>query len=702
MIKKKYLMIRSIAIASVLLGSLFVSSVLVAQSGGEYDPWIDTNDDGIIDINDVATMGSMYGSSGEPINKTALLLELQERIDSLNASLQTDYYNKTESDGSFAPSNHPHDASNITGSDLTLVASSPTFAGSYDTPGIAWDVYVSGKYAYVADHNLGLQIIDISNSSSPTLAGSYNTPDATVGVYVSGKYSYMADQSSGLQIIDVSNPSSPTLAGSYDTPGIAWDVYVSGKYAYVADHNLGLQIIDVSNPSSPTLAGSCDTPGDAWGVYVSGKYAYVADRNLGLQIIDVSNPSSPTLAGSCDTPGYAQGVYVSGKYAYVADEFPALGLRIIDVSNPSSPTLAGSYNTPASAHDVYISGKYAYVASGSAGLQIIDVSNPSSPTLAGSYDTHPGVAYGVYVSGKYAYVANYNQGLWILEVSGIDTPTVSTGNVETGSITVTENADVGNNLIVHNGLNVGPGGLYVDAGNGISTDGDLIALGRVGIGTTSPSSKLDVIGTIRSGQSNGIQFTCPNDWFTISDAGGYSNLAWFNYYNGTNWVASHAIVRPSKIYGDDAGIHFQTSETIGAGTVISDFSDKLTILNGGNVGIGTTNPSERLEVEGNVTAWGWITGDITFQKDGEKLWRMYEEEDGLYLESLKTGKVYSFVLQEVDGGGLLKLNSTHLNITGSVVGLVIASGLMFGLVRYRAKKGKEKIDVQQSRLSQWQ
>lgn len=60
MIKKKYLMILSIAIVSVLLGSLFVSNVLLAQSGGEYDPWIDTNDDGIIDINDVATMASIY------------------------------------------------------------------------------------------------------------------------------------------------------------------------------------------------------------------------------------------------------------------------------------------------------------------------------------------------------------------------------------------------------------------------------------------------------------------------------------------------------------------------------------------------------------------------------------------------------------------------------------------------------------------
>jgi len=42
-----------------------------------------------------------------------------------------------------------------------------------------------------------------------------------------------------------------------------------------------------------------------------------------------------------------------------------------------------------------------------------------------------------------------------------------------------------------------------------------------------------------------------------------------------------------------------------------------------------------------------VTGDITFQKNNESLWRMYEDEDGLYLENLKTGKIYRFVLHEL-------------------------------------------------------
>jgi hypothetical protein len=82
----------------------------------------------------------------------------------------------------------------------------------------------------------------------------------------------------------------------------------------------------------------------------------------------------------------------------------------------------------------------------------------------------------------------------------------------------------------------------------------------------------------------------------------------------------------------------------------SEFTTWMQIDRDGNVGLGDLPgaPEYRLDVEGYVQAHGYYTGDIIFQKDDRKLWRMFEDEDGLYLESLKTGKVYRFVLQEVD------------------------------------------------------
>lgn len=50
---------------------------------GEYDPWLDTNDDGRIDMKDIGAVAKAFGASGESINKTALLLELQSRVEAL-------------------------------------------------------------------------------------------------------------------------------------------------------------------------------------------------------------------------------------------------------------------------------------------------------------------------------------------------------------------------------------------------------------------------------------------------------------------------------------------------------------------------------------------------------------------------------------------------------------------------------------------
>jgi len=71
----------------------------------------------------------------------------------------------------------------------------------------------------------------------------------------------------------------------------------------------------------------------------------------------------------------------------------------------------------------------------------------------------------------------------------------------------------------------------------------------------------------------------------------------------------------------------------------------------GTVGIGTATPATgyKLDVEGKIQATGFDTGDITFrdQETDKILWRMFEDEDGLYLENMKTGKIFRFVLEEV-------------------------------------------------------
>jgi len=70
---------RKILISIVLIGFILVGTLYptIIASITEYDPWLDPNDDGMIRVEDVLAVALAFGSDGEPVNKTALLLELQ-------------------------------------------------------------------------------------------------------------------------------------------------------------------------------------------------------------------------------------------------------------------------------------------------------------------------------------------------------------------------------------------------------------------------------------------------------------------------------------------------------------------------------------------------------------------------------------------------------------------------------------------------
>ncbi|MCX6640407.1 MAG: hypothetical protein NTW14_08010 [bacterium] len=270
-------------------------------------------------------------------------------------------------------------------------------------------IAISGNYAYAADYNYGLRVINVSNPASPWEEGNCTLPGNAYKLVVCGDRVYIADFVLGLRIIDVSNPSSPVEVGFYEPFGIARGVDVSGNYAYLADEQY-VRVINVQRPDSIYEVGSFNTlpgGGPAWGIVVLGNYAYEAEHTMGLRVIDVSDPSSPIGVGLCGDYGYAVDVAISGNYAYVADF--SWGLMVVDISNPYSPVQVGSCGPPGGYNvGVAVSGDYIYaVASGPvySYMSIFDVSNPVIPEISGFYPT-PGGAQDIAVSNNYAYVAD--------------------------------------------------------------------------------------------------------------------------------------------------------------------------------------------------------------------------------------------------------------------------------------------------------
>lgn len=295
-----------------------------------------------------------------------------------------------------------------------------TLVSTFETDGQASDIDLKSNYAYIADSENGLVIVDVSDPSSPVLAGRSDVNGSADNVAVEGDYAYVTDENNGLRIIDVSHPSLPVLVGNYDTGGTARGLAVSQNHAYVADGSNGLVVINVSDPTSPILAGNFSQPGfRAFDVAVENDYAYVASDS-GLFTFDVNNPESPALTGT-NNPGFYvmdfqyEAITVSDNRTYSIDSYNRL--FIDDIGDPSSPVTyknstecSPAASTPGTNVGVVVLDNYAYA--GSEHFGIVNVSDPSSPFIAGYYDTE-GAACSVAVSGDYAYVTD-SRGLVIL------------------------------------------------------------------------------------------------------------------------------------------------------------------------------------------------------------------------------------------------------------------------------------------------
>jgi len=298
------------------------------------------------------------------------------------------------------------------------------FVGQCDTPGNAYYVVVQGSYAYVADFNGGLRIIDVSNPASPFELGYCDSTNNSVHVSVEGSYAYVGGRYQSLDIINIQNPAAPYIEGVYTIPasnGI-FNIEIVHPRAYCISSNYcpspqSLRAIDISTPSNPTFIDSClagQGTGMHQGLVVDGDYAYVISYVVPkFLVIDISDVYNMHEVASCSLPywfAYDMQKEDTLIYAAVLDD----GILVINVADPLSPQIIEQFQTQGRAMGVHVDNNLAYVAARDSGLRVLDVTDPAQISEIGFHDT-PSYAYDVFYQAPYIFVAAMTEGLCIYE-----------------------------------------------------------------------------------------------------------------------------------------------------------------------------------------------------------------------------------------------------------------------------------------------
>ncbi len=130
--------------------------------------------------------------------------------------------------------------------------------------------------------------------------------------------------------------------------------------------------------------------------------------------------------------------------------------------------------------------------------------------------------------------------------------------------------------------------------------------GNVGIGTTSPGSKLSIVeGAGAPGKSFELYFgSGANRPLTmgVSRSNGDAWMGW-NAYQGTGDTQTYAVSNYAAMIKSSDGLIFLVAPSGTAGNTIS-WTNAMSILSNGNVGIGTSSPGAKLEtVSGTSTQY---------------------------------------------------------------------------------------------------
>jgi len=191
-------------------------------------------------------------------------------------------------------------------------------------------------------------------------------------------------------------------------------------------------------------------------------------------------------------------------------------------------------------------------------------------------------------------------------------------------------------LNVVSGWSLAGNGPILNVSNNIS-DGLLLvdSIGNIGIGTTTPGAKLDVYSAAAGSSSGTKLLNLASNYL----AGGTNGAGGYISFTDTSSGNEQARISSLVTSGNRTGLAFST------GVYSTDgVNEAMRITGDGNVGIGTTSPSEKLEVNGQIK----LSGTNSYVQLGPNN-TLYSVSDKFYVTDGGPGGGVKFAIDNATG-----------------------------------------------------
>ncbi|MFA6919198.1 MAG: tail fiber domain-containing protein [Patescibacteria group bacterium] len=494
---------------------------------------------------------------------------------------------------------------------------------------------IQGKYAYVSAGD-ELRIYNIGNPSSPRLISTTTLPGTAVDdcLKLYGKRLYVATNSYEIDVYNIDSPSLPvfvsssTSASSKTITGLG----VGNNLMFIGTNFFTWQAYSLANPDYPNrVFSSAGIGGSPTKFRTAGNILYFntsKSANDGwLYIFDMSNPAVPAAKAVFDVDGSnLYGLDVVNGMAAVGSQDN--NLYLLDVSSSTNPVALDSINGGGDVLDIKISNSVLYLVTSASVVRAYDISDPTDIKAMDSVDTGTNGDQ-INLVGN-TLITSESANLYLYNVGGLDSYSISSGDIRTDNLRVSNMAYFMGDMRIYGALAVNSG-INTNGIINLQSNSNTSALRMIGA-TSNDIADIYVgqygdlnISTQNTGNTGAyIELNAADDSYGLiirnssSTAGtNFANL-YMNDITGTDYF--NIVVGTQN---STAGLVVDSSQRVGLGTTTpgaqlhvvnvaaqnsflvedsaSPDATPFVIDAAGLVGIGTTTPAYALDVVGAST-----------------------------------------------------------------------------------------------------